>query len=65
MKDGKFSIVTALADAPLNDDCSYAGGGYSLIVELLKSFDINQLQEVHSNFDELKLELEKLILIQA
>ncbi len=59
---GDYKIVSGLIDSPLNDDGSYALGGYQLIVELLKSFDIDQLQDVSKKLEKLKLELEKQIL---
>jgi len=46
----------------LKDNGEYALSGYDLVLELTKSLDIEQLQELYAKMDDLKLELEKQIL---
>jgi len=60
--DGTFKIASSLIDCPLNDNGEYALSGYDLVLELTKSLDIEQLQDIYSKVDDLKLELEKQIL---
>ena len=65
MKNYGFQIAEALSDWPLNEDASYAGDAINIVLELIKSFDTSQLQNVHSNLDNLKIEIEKLILLRS
>jgi len=60
--DGTFKIASSLIDCPLKDNGEYALSGYDLVLELTKSLDIEQLQELYAKMDDLKLELEKQIL---
>jgi len=64
-KHGDYKIVSGLINAPINDDGSYALSGYALVLELTKSFDIDQLQDLNKKIHKLKLEVEKQILAKV
>lgn len=60
-----FRLVTALVNKEIDNDGNYIDSEYELTLELFKSFNATQLQKLHQRLDDLKIDIEKLILIRS
>jgi len=60
-----FRLVTALIDNEIDEHGNYVTGEYELLMEFINSLTVEQMQNIYQKIDDLKIDLEKLILLRS